>query len=417
MSFDLSPCQEKAAQVLRETRENIFLTGRAGSGKSFLISHFLKDKDRKYFPIVASTGAAAVLVGGRTFHSFFGLGVMEGGVEKTVERALENRRLTQRLRQIEGFILDEISMISGPTLRAAEAICRLARKKDEPWGGARVIAVGDFAQLPPVSVQNSQKEWAFLDGVWQRSCFKPLLLNTILRSQDQTYTGVLNDIREGIVSDKVEYYLNRKTNPDYELQQEVAKTHLFPRRDTAEDFNKKRLAQIKEPARDFPTLYMGEAKAVEQMKRQAPIPELLQLKESALVMLRVNDTQYRYVNGSLAYVIKMSDDVLTLQLKNGKEIEIEKNTFSLQGPDGYAVASATNFPVTLAYATTIHKAQGATLDEMVCDLRRLWEPGQAYVALSRLRSGEGLTLTGWDRGSIRVDQEVVKFHESLEEDR
>ncbi|MFO1520424.1 MAG: AAA family ATPase, partial [bacterium] len=191
----LSPCQERAHELLQNSRDNVFLTGHAGSGKSFLTRHFLKDKDRKKFPVVASTGAAAVLVGGRTFHSFFGLGILEGGPGPTIEKALADRRLVKRLREMEGFVLDEVSMISGPTLSVAETICRKVRDHSLPWGGARVIAVGDFAQLPPVNPHSRKKEWAFLDEAWERSRFAPAVLKSILRSEDETYLRVLNFIR------------------------------------------------------------------------------------------------------------------------------------------------------------------------------------------------------------------------------
>lgn len=156
-----SPCQQKALNFLETSADNIFLTGRAGTGKSYLVRYFLKDRDPKTFPVVASTGAAAIVVGGRTFHSFFGLGIMEGGIEKTIERATKDRRVVKRLQKIGGFVLDEVSMIPGPALRAAEIICRIARKKHLPWGGARVIAVGDFAQLPPVTRGSQKKRMGF----------------------------------------------------------------------------------------------------------------------------------------------------------------------------------------------------------------------------------------------------------------
>lgn len=410
----LSPCQEKALQQFSKGKDNLFVTGVAGSGKSFLIRHLLKTKDRKTFPIVASTGAAAVLVGGRTFHSFFGLGIMEGGVKKTVARALDNKRVVKRLRKIEGFVLDEISMISGPTLCAAEEICRRSRKIQAPWGGARVIAVGDFAQLPPVTRHGEEKEWAFQDESWKQSQFVPIVLKTIMRSQDQEYCQILNAVRDGKVTDDVRAYLNQKLDTEYELTGSD-KTHLFPRRDLAEKFNRDRLSDVDNPLQAFPTEYSGDSRAIETLKKQAPIPEILEIKVSALVMLRVNDPGFKYVNGSLGVVTEMDEDAITVCLKNGKTVELSKSFFSLLSADGRELATATNFPLMLAYATTIHKSQGSTLDSMVCDLRRLWEPGQAYVALSRLRSGDGLMLVGWDESSIRVDSNVVEFHRELVE--
>lgn len=413
-----SPCQEKALNLLQTSADNIFLTGRAGTGKSYLIRYFLKDRDPKTFPVVASTGAAAIGVNGRTFHSFFGLGIMEGGIEKTIERALKDRRVVKRLQKIGGFILDEVSMIPGPALNAAETICRLARKKHLPWGGARVIAVGDFAQLPPVSRGNQhqrgatswKKEWAFLDATWSKTQFTSVVLETIMRSIDAEYLSVLNHVRNGVVNEEVELYLNRRTNPD---AQAFEATYLFPHRETSENFNLECLAKLKTPLQKFSTLYSGDTRFVEQLKKNAPIPEVLQIKESALVMTRMNDPQMQYINGSLGTVMKINDEEITIQLKNGRTVEIKAATFSQLDANGEPVATATNFPITLAYASTIHKAQGATLDAMVCDLRRLWEPGQAYVALSRLKKGSDLTLTGWDAASIRTDPDVMAFHQSL----
>jgi ATP-dependent exoDNAse (exonuclease V) alpha subunit len=407
----LTSCQQRALELLNQSTNNIFLTGSAGSGKSFLINQFLKGKDRKVFPIVASTGAAAVLVNGRTFHSFFGLGILEGGVEKTVEKASGDKRVGARLRKMEGFVLDEVSMIPGPVLNAAEQICRTVRKNSLPWGGARVIAVGDFSQLPPINIHSQEKEWAFLDEAWHFSDFVRLVLNYIVRSQDGDYLDMLNRVRMGIVDESVRNYLNAKTSTDLH---DTSVPRLFPHRATAEGFNIKRLEEIKSPLHEFPTEYVGTSRGIELLKKNAPILEMLKLKETCLVMIRVNDPGFDYVNGSLGIVIKITDDSLTIVLKNKKEVEMTRSTFSVLDADGREMASATNFPVTLAYATTIHKAQGATLDGMVCSLKGLWEPGQAYVALSRLKSGDGLRLTGWDESSIRVDPEVVRFHEKLD---
>lgn len=405
-----SPCQEEALKVLETSHDNVFLTGRAGTGKSFLVRRFLRNQDPKIFPVLASTGAAAIIVGGRTFHSFFGLGIMEGGHQRTVEKALKDKRLVKRLRKINGFVLDEVSMIPGAALVAAEEICRLVRHKQSPWGGARVIAVGDFAQLPPVSAFGQKRDWAFLSEAWEKSYFVPVMLETMMRSADADFLRVLNFIRDGIVNDEVRLFLNRRTDP---ASDDLSATRLFPRRDSAEQFNLAKLSEIKKPAQSFATEYSGRERFVEQIKKNAPVPEVLQLKESALVMIRINDPSYQYVNGSLGTVIKIAKEEIVVRLKNGRTVEIEEHLFTLLDANGDEVASAKNFPLNLAYASTIHKAQGATLDSMVCDLRRLWEPGQAYVAISRLKSGKDLMLTGWDEGAIRVDEDVMRFHAGL----
>lgn len=404
----MTPCQERAlASLLSPSQPNVFVTGGAGVGKSFLIRHFQRAIDSKEFPILASTGAAAVLVGGRTFHSFFGLGILEGGPSATIERAARNRQVVKRLRTIKGMIIDEISMLAGPVLRVAEILCRRVRENDQPWGGLRVIAVGDFAQLPPVERDPAKGGgWAFLDPVWEWSQFERQILQTQVRCQDPEYMSVLAKIRAGVVDDEVTRYLNERTRV---IETEFEGTRLFPRRDQTEKFNDMRLADLPGEEKRFDTIASGNSRAVEALLKQAPIPQSLRLKEGALVMIRQNDPMGRWVNGSTGHVRRIQPTRLSIELLNGRRVEIDKATFSLMDGDGDTIAALINFPVNLAWASTIHKAQGSTLDRMAVDLSRLWEPGQAYVALSRLTSGSELRIARWDPSSIRVDPQVIEF--------
>lgn len=407
LNIELTPCQAKADAALRGS-QNIFLTGGAGSGKSFLIRHFLRTQNLREFPVLASTGAAAVLIGGRTFHSFFGLGILEGGVEATVEKAAKNRQVVRRLKKIKGFIVDEVSMLSGPTLRAAEVIARRVRDSDLPWGGLRVIAVGDFAQLPPIERGGGQKRsWAFLDSVWTFSGFETQFLRTQTRCRDEEYIRVLNDVREGRVTPLVRDYLNSKMGP---VADDFEGTRLFPRRDETERFNLSKLDALGGQAIRFETVYTGDARMIESLKKYSPLPDALFLKEKALVMLRQNDPQGRWVNGTTGHITSIKKTELKIELLNGRMIEIEPASFSLLDAEGNVNASAMNFPVSLAWASTIHKSQGATLDKMMVNLSNLWEPGQAYVALSRLQQGADLSVEKWDARSIRVDNDVVNFY-------
>ena len=407
MHKELTSCQSTAITALRGA-ENIFLTGAAGSGKSFLVNHFLREKDLKAFPVLASTGAAAVLVGGRTFHSFFGLGILEGGVEASIERAAKNGKVTRRIREIQGFILDEVSMLSGPTLRAAEVLCRRVRNSDAPWGGLRVVMVGDFAQLPPIDRNSRNRPWAFLDPVWEWSKMQVQYMSTQTRCRDAEYMRILNYVRQGIVNRDVTAYLNsRMADPGVNF----SGTRLFPRREETERFNVDKLSSLPGDVKAYESVYQGHSKSVEQLKKSAPVPEVLHLKEGALVMLRQNDPQGRWVNGSTGKITKIGAKYLLIELLTGRIIEIEKATFSMLDADGDVVAAVTNSPVSLAWATTIHKSQGATLDRMLVNLRNLWEPGQAYVALSRVSRGEDLFIESWSPSSIKVDSDVVRFYQ------
>lgn len=408
MNIALSTEQEHALDLLR-SGENVFLTGGAGSGKSYLIRHFMDELDPKQTPILASTGAAAVLLGGRTFHSFFGLGIMEGGADATYERCSKDHRLLNRLEKVEGVIIDEISMIPGAALMIAEALAQKARDSKLPWGGMRVISVGDFAQLPPVT-RSGPRDWAFLNEVWQRSGFQICQLSHNQRVQDNHFLDVLADVRYGKVTQRVFDFLSEHVQPHDE---EASGTRLFGRRDMSENFNQKKLSEINEVEVTIDAIYIGSEKHIETLIKVAPVPQKLTLKIGCKVIFLQNDPQKRWINGTRGTVTKIEVDKITVKKEPGREVSVDKSSFSMLDAEGNVTATAIQFPLALAYATTIHKSQGATLDELWCDLRSLWEPGQAYVALSRLKTSEGLKLVGWNPRSIIVDPKVLEFYQGI----
>lgn len=406
---DLTEEQQKAFEIL-QSGENVFVTGGAGSGKSFLLRHFTRDLDPKQMPLLASTGAAAVLLGGRTFHSFFGLGIMEGGPEATFERASKEARIQKRLRHVEGFILDEVSMIPRSALETAERLARSARESNLPWGGMRVIVVGDFAQLPPVT-RTGQREWSFLSPVWEGSGFQNVWLKQNQRTHEQDFIDVLADVRQGNVTPRVREYLDSQIR---EHDQDDKSIRLFPRRDQSEIFNQRELAEIATPEVHVDSIYLGLDKHVEILKKSAPVPARLTLKEGCRVMFLQNDPQKRWVNGTRGTVVDITPEKITVEKETFRHVTVEKTQFSMLDAEGKAVASVIQFPLNLAYATTIHKSQGATLDELWVNLSSLWEPGQGYVALSRLSSSRGLRLLGWSPKSFLIDPKVVNFYNSLD---
>lgn len=406
--MEFSPDQLHALETLAG-KGNIFLTGKAGTGKSTVLRKHMST-DTGETAVLASTGAAAVLVGGRTFHSFFGLGILEGGMARTVERALKNPRLKKRLKATDTVVIDEISMLSGETLATAEEIARQARGNQQPWGNLRVIAVGDFAQLPPVTPNRQTPDWAFLHEVWQRSAFHAVNLETVHRSPSHDWNKVLNRVREGVCDQVVKDALNARLNK----KETTDVTRLFGMRHEAENYNRFRLEDLPGEPSIYTTEYSGDETALEQIKRNSPIPEELVLKMDALVMIRRNDPDGFYVNGSLGHIRALSEKFIRIELLDyGITVELEPVKFEQLNADGEVVAAARNFPLNLAYGTTIHKSQGATLDAVRMRLAGLWESGQAYVALSRVRSPERLYLDGWDPRSIRADKEVLHFHSGL----
>ncbi len=218
-------------------------------------------------------------------------------------------------------------------------------------------------------------------------------------------------MREGLVDQEVREFLN---NHLFEHDETDTATRLFSRRDQSLKYNLMRLSEIDHEEIAIPSIYFGSEKHQEMMMKQGPVPIQLLLKVGAEVMFIQNDPQKRWVNGTRGSVVSISDDKIVVEKRQGRDVTVEKQQFSYLDADGNIVASVIQFPLGLAYATTIHKSQGATLDELWCDLSNLWEPGQAYVALSRLRYARGLKILKWSPGSIRVDPFVRQFYSDME---
>lgn len=406
--YQLTNSQKEALEILEEGSSNAFVTGFAGTGKSFLISKFLQNKDqRAEYPVLGSTGVAALLLGGRTFHSFFGLGFAQHSMEQTIAAACANKNVGYRIRKAKAIIIDEISMISGYLLTAAEEIARHFLESSEPWGGLRVIVVGDFAQLPPVE-RSSKKPWAFLFPVWEASRFQPLVLKENTRVEDEAFMEILNKIRYGIVDEDVEKFLDEKKL----ASPRATTTRLFPLRDQVFDYNIQKLEEMNGNLLSIPTQYSGKEPYLTSIKKNSPVDEILHIKKGATVMIRMNDPLLRYVNGTIGKVIDYDDkkEILSIQVRR-KVYEFEKMVFTWMDGQGEIRAKAINFPIQLSWATTIHKSQGATLDSAWIDLTRFWEAGQAYVALSRVRNSDDLIIQNWTPKSIKTDEQVKKFYE------
>ncbi|MBS1960213.1 MAG: AAA family ATPase [Bdellovibrionales bacterium] len=419
--MDWTPDQQRALKAL-EGSGNVFVTGGAGTGKSTVVQEFIKNKIQKTdkAAVLASTGTAAILLGGRTFHSFFGLGIMEGGLEKTVERVTHHKGIVQRLKKIDLILIDEVSMLGATELTAADQIARKARKLDAPWGGMRVVMVGDFAQLPPIQnfsgqsrsgEERPERPWCFNSEIWQKSELEGVNLSQIVRSRDASWNQILAEVRWAELSEYAVEVLQSRMKT---VAAEFEGTRLFARRAQVEALNHDRLEKLPSKVREYNTVYMGVAAKVDELKRNAPIPEVLYLKEGAFVMFRQNDPEFRFVNGTLGFVSKLEDHLVTVELLiGGKTIELKKSSFSVLDAEGEPVATATNFPLNLAWACTIHKAQGATLDKVHANLKGVWEHGQSYVALSRVRALTDLTIEGLSPRVFLADPAVREFYDRL----
>lgn len=406
MIKDLNPQQKKALKALLNTKSNLFLTGAAGSGKSHVIKMFreIKRLSQEQIPMVASTGAAALLVNGVTFNSYFGLGIMAGGQEATIKQAMTNRSVCERIIFTDTVIIDEISMISGLVFETANLLCQKVRRNKLFFGGMRVIAVGDFFQLGPYS-ETEKPDWIFDSKAWKTSKIKTIELTQVMRTSDKKFLEILAKVRHGKVDAKVKKFLNDHVVKNLK---NFDGPRIFSRNHEVDSYNLSQLKLLDSPLVQIKTLYVGEDFAVQKLKEQLVVPENLLLKKGALVMLRVNNFNDGYINGTVGTIVGMTPDVLTIKKTDGKIIHVKKHIFEFLNGNGEVLAKAKNFPLTLAWAITIHKSQGASMDKALISLDRLWLHGQAYTALSRLKSGQGLYITKWDKGSFIVDKKVMK---------
>ncbi len=408
IAFPEPSLEQKEALRVLNSNKNVFLTGSAGTGKSFVIREHLR-KCILRPSVLASTGAAAVLIGGRTVHSFFGLGILENGINKTVEKALKDRRVVQRLKKADEIIIDEISMIHPDVFTAAEKVARFSREEECPFGGLKIITVGDFFQLPSVDRFNKNRPWLFKDPLWKSCQFSTVTLQKSHRTEHLEFLKILNKVRFGICDKDVTTFLDDRC---VQLDNTFDGTVLFPRKNEVERYNQQMLERLPGKAQIYDTEIHFTRKTslnVHTALNYSPLPASLCLKKGALVMIRKNHPNEWYVNGSLGHVKKMNDSCICVELLSGRTVEIEKDQFNILNGDGEPICVVMNFPLNLGWATTIHKAQGASIDRVQVSLNGLWDPGQAYVALSRARSPEGLFITNWNHQSIICDVDVLNY--------
>lgn len=418
--------------------KNVFLTGMAGTGKSTLVREFIAGietpalcaptwPDGSFKPspphiirridVTAPTGIAALNVAGRTVHRFSGM--MLGPDHKTTdEDYLEHlkqqpyptiRAGFNRIRNCECLLIDEISMLSGRHFTFLEFLFRNLRQDERPWGGCQVIVVGDFLQLAPVRRGDSAPyDWAFETDTWARSGFVSIVLKRVHRQADRAFVGALAGVRQGIVQgDGARLLHSRVINfPPSRLPR------LFTHNNSVDRWNGVMLDELPGEPLAFHASKAGNERMSQWLADNLMCPEVLELKKGARVMFTVNEKHGLYVNGTIAEVAELSlDGPLWVKLPSGVAIEVKR--FSWKAGEGSAVGTFDQFPLRLSYAMTIHKSQGLTLDEAYVDIRAAREPGQAYVALSRVRTLAGLHLKAWFSG-LFVSQSALRFYRTLE---
>lgn len=398
--------QAEALTILK-TGANVFLTGEPGSGKTHTINAFV-DWLRACGiepSITAATGIAATHVSGMTLHSWSGIGIAESLSEADVDRIAGKEHIAKRIAKAKVLIIEEISMLSASTFEMADAVCREVRRVDQPFGGLVVVLVGDFFQLPPVS-RSRDVRFAYTSPVWRDLNMITCYLTEQYRQDDSDFLSVLSAIRSGEVEELHYEELMRRHTDASELPLSAPK--LFSHNADVDRINAEELAKLPGTAKKFTMSSKGKDTLVDGLIRGCLSPETLELKEGATVMFTKNSPQGRFVNGTLGTVTGWDASGMPLvETKDGLTIATEPMEWQLE-EQGKVKASIAQIPLRLAYAMTVHKSQGMSMDSAIMDLSKAFEYGQGYVALSRVRRLSGVYLTGLNQRALEVHPEILE---------
>ena len=403
--------QETALKILK-TGQNVFLTGSAGTGKTYILNEYiLYLKSRKVVPtVVAPTGIAASHLNGQTIHSFFALGIRDSIDEYFISLLLEKKYLQTRFKKLKVLIIDEISMVSPNVFTAIDKILQAFKQSDEAFGGVQVILSGDFFQLPPISRLNNSKRFAWQSPSWKNLDLQTCYLEKKFRQDDNQLIFVLDEIRSGQISQTSYDILNERHQKDLDI--EFTPTKLYTHNMDVDRINKDELSMLDSTSVSFNYESEGAKSNIEKLFKSALVQEELTLKKDAVVMFIKNNPEKYYINGTTGVVIDFSKDDKKLpivKLSNGYVIKVEYEDWSIENDKGKVSAKISQIPLKLAWAITIHKSQGMTLDAAQIDLSKTFEVGQGYVALSRIKNIEGLRLMGFNEKALSVDPLILSI--------
>ena len=417
--------QQKAFELVANTNTSLFITGKAGTGKTTFIKRILEEIDKKFL-VLAPTGIAAIAVGGQTMHSFFGFPMQAIGPHTKMVLSYENKCI---LEEIDTIIVDEVSMVRSDMVDGMDRCLRLVFKTNMPFGGKQVVFVGDLFQLPPILKKNSADAEMLYDlygagipffykaFVLKRMNLPKIEFQKVYRQKDEKFLGILNKLRIGEVKAEDLELLNQHVGKEYDSQDFSITLTAFNK--MAEKINEQKLESIQEE------VFSYQAKIQDEFNKQdAPVPEILRLKVGAQVIFCRNNVGCGYMNGTIGKVSELNDDKILVTLESGRVIDVNKVRWdnvkskynrTTHQMETKVVGTFTQYPLKLAWAITIHRSQGMTFDRMHFDLSHgTFLPGQAYVAISRLRSLDGLTLSNPIRPyHVTQNQEVRAFANSF----
>jgi ATP-dependent DNA helicase PIF1 len=444
---ELSDKQQEALDLAVNGR-NLFITGSGGVGKSFVLEQIVEQLEakRKQVSVTASTGIAALAVGGTTLHSWAGVGQGKESAQELLKKLRFFKKAAARWRNTDVLIIDEISMLDPELFEKLDVIAKSMRRSQRPFGGMQVIAFGDFFQLSPVfdeseGQRSTDWEFVFETPAWQALQLEVIILTEVFRQRDQEFVNVLESIRHGQVTPQALELLQKRVGAKLDCSDGIEPTQLYARRAQVSNINEKRLAQLPGPEYSYEYRQTivgcsGDAKKqVEQrLLKGCPADPTIKLRRGAQVILLVNLDQERgLVNGSRGVVVGFQGDddvpldgklsvtpIASLQSVDASPIvRFANGCIEVIGSYGWRIESKqegwnavhSQVPLRLAWALTIHRGQGMTLDRVTVDLgSSVFGVGMSYVALSRVRTPEGLSIARLDPSKIEAHPRVLAYY-------
>lgn len=396
--------QHDALEVLKKG-DNVFLTGEPGAGKTYTVNQYIAwmREHGKRYAVTASTGIAATHVNGVTIHSWSGIGIKREIKDRDIQNLIFNDFAQRRICSAQVLIIDEVSMLDSVMIDNIDAVTRGVRETDEPFGGLQVVFVGDFFQLPPVS-KGEALDFAFDSEAWKNANLTICYLTEQHRQSEGEFLEILTAMRQGKVT---KAHKQRLRECAY-APEGVPATQLYTHNASVDRINEEELAKIEGEPHEFVMSCDGNPFMVQMLKRRLLSPERLLLKVGAVVMFTRNNFEEGYVNGTIGTVLRFTQDGFpVIETKDGAELAPRRAEWVIE-EEGTVKASVRQIPLRLAWAITVHKSQGMSLDAASVNLANAFEYGQGYVAISRVRSLAGLHLRGINERAFEMHPRVVE---------
>jgi ATP-dependent exoDNAse (exonuclease V) alpha subunit len=404
--------QERALEILK-TGANVFLTGEPGSGKTYVINAYIAylEACKLKVAVTASTGIAATHIGGITIHSWSGIGPRDTLTRYDLDHLASTKKYVDRIKKAHVLVIDEISMLDARLIDMVNIVCKTIRESGEPFGGLQVIFVGDFFQLPPITRNGEMVHYAFESRGWEEA--KPLVcyLSEQYRQDDELLLSLLKSVRRNEVEEEHFTLLQEQKEIGFE---HIEPTKLYTHNADVDSMNVSKLKALTGMVRKFQMSGRGNKQLQQNLVKNCLSPELLELKEDAMVMCTKNNFEAGYVNGTLGRVVgfDLTDGYPIIETADGRTLTIKPTTWGV-AEEGKVLAEIEQVPLRLAWAITIHKSQGMSLDAAEIDLSKAFVFGQGYVALSRVRTLTGLKMLGMSPTALRVDPKIVIHDEKF----